>query len=324
MIVLHDDSATVAQAVEEGLSRKIKQLPSWLFYDATGDKIFESITKMPEYYLTACECEILEVYSSELKKHFDKNAEPFDLIELGAGNGSKTELLLSYFSRTAMNFNYLPVDISRTALDRLVRRLYQTIPSLSIQPLNKRYDEALTTLRGKSARRKVFLFLGANIGNFTTDGAVSFLRMVKTAMKKGDQLLTGFDLKKDPRLILAAYDDPHGITRQFNLNLLARLNRELGAQFRIDQFTHYPLYDPETGVTKSYLVSKLWQDVYIEGIGKHINFEQWEVIHTEISQKYDIEMIRKLAIKTGLEITGTYFDRKQYFCNVLFKKTEDF
>jgi uncharacterized SAM-dependent methyltransferase len=188
-----------------------------------------------------------------------------------------------------------------------------------IQPINKKYTEALEYVT-HDEYPKVFLFLGANIGNFNVHEATNFIRHIAEAMERDDQLLIGFDLKKDPRLVQAAYDDPHGITRDFNMNLLVRLNRELGAQFQLDQFHHYPCYDPETGMTKSYLVSLKNQDVYFEACEKAVHFDRWEIIHTEVSQKYDMRMIEALASKAGLEIVDTFYDCKHYFCDVLFKK----
>jgi uncharacterized SAM-dependent methyltransferase len=205
-------------------------------------------------------------------------------------------------------------------LDQLTERLLNAVPSLSIQPVNKPYDEAIVSIHERDLNRKVYLFLGANIGNFTPAAAEHFVAGITAGMDIGDQLLIGFDLKKDPRLVQAAYDDPQGITRDFNLNLLVRLNRELGADFQVDQFSHYPYYDPESGITKSYLVSMNDQDVHIEALHKTIHFKRWELIHTEVSQKYDVAMIEKLAARTGLEIVHYYYDRKYYFADVLFRK----
>jgi L-histidine N-alpha-methyltransferase len=314
---LHTD---VANAVEEGFSKSPKRLPSWLFYDEIGDKIFQAIMKMPEYYLTACEYEILQMNKERLRQRFVADGSTFDLIEFGAGDGFKTEVLLRHFNERQTMFNYLPVDVSSTALNQLTQRLQASVPDLSINTINKRYDQAIRDLHKEDLNRKVFLFLGANIGNFSLPEAEQFSTTISSGMKAGDQLLIGFDLKKDPRLIQAAYDDPHGITRSFNMNLLTRLNREVGARFQLDQFKHYPYYDPETGATRSYLVSLQAQDVYIEALNKSIRFDRWEIIHTEISQKYDIAMIEKIAARSGLAIVDHYYDCKHYFCDVLFGK----
>ncbi len=309
----------VFQAVEEGFSKTPKCLPSWLFYDETGDKIFQEIMRMPEYYLTTSEYEILQMNKTRLRNRFVADGTPFKLVELGAGDGLKTEILLKHFSEHQIPFTYSPIDVSATVLSQLEARLRQTVTGLVMHPINRKYHEALEILSYDEVR-KVFLFLGANIGNFTLDQAGSFIKSLSSSMHVDDHILIGFDLKKDPRLIQAAYDDPHGITRDFNLNLLVRLNRELGARFQLDQFRHYPYYNPETGMTKSYLISQQEQDVYFEACDKYVHFDRWEVIHTEISQKYDMPMIRKLAAHAGLEINDIYFDCKHYFCDVLMKK----
>jgi L-histidine Nalpha-methyltransferase len=310
----------IAKAVEEGFAQSPKRLPSWLFYDEAGDKIFQAIMHIPEYYLTACEYEILQMNKARMLRHFAAHKTPFNLIELGAGDGLKTEILLKYFSEQKAEFVYSPVDVSQAVLAQLQQRLKKSVPQLSIQGIHGKYDEALDQLY-RSEQRKVYLFMGANIGNFSLKEAPQFVTTISDSMQCGDQLMIGFDLKKDPRLIQAAYDDPHGITRDFNMNLLVRLNRELGAQFQLDQFKHYPYYNPETGVTKSYLVSLKDQDVYFEGCDKSFHFNRWEVIHTEISQKYDQQMIEDLFDQAGLEIVEFFYDCKYYFCDVLVTKS---
>lgn len=320
MLIIDNHHTAIAHAVKEGFAKSPKHLPSWLFYDEAGDKIFQAIMRMPEYYLTGCEYEILNTHTESLRQHFADDGSIFDLIEFGAGDGLKTEILLRHFSAHHTLFRYMPVDISASVLDQLTERLLGAMPSLSIESVNKPYDEAIVAIQERDHNRKVYLFLGANIGNFIPADAEHFVATMAASMEQNDQLLIGFDLKKDPRLVQAAYDDPQGITRDFNLNLLVRLNRELGADFQVDQFTHYPYYDPETGMTKSYLVSMNDQDVHIEALHKTIHFKRWEIIHTEVSQKYDVAMIEKLAARTGLEIVQYYYDRKYYFTDVLFRK----
>jgi L-histidine N-alpha-methyltransferase len=294
-------------------------LPSWLFYDETGDKIFQAIMKMPEYYLTACEFEIIQMNKAKLLSHFNDDQSPFNLIELGAGDGLKTELLLKHFSEQKTDFVYSPVDVSETVLQQLQARLNKSLPNLAINTIPLKYQDAIEVL-SRETMRKVYLFMGANIGNFYVKDAIQFVSNISQRMDAGDQLLIGFDLMKDPRLIQKAYDDPHGITRSFNMNLLVRLNRELGAQFRLDQFSHYPFYNPETGLTKSYLVSLRDQDVFFEAFDRAVHFDRWEVIHTEVSQKYDKQMIEDLAKNAGLEIRETFYDCKHYFCDTLMVK----
>jgi L-histidine N-alpha-methyltransferase len=321
MTVIENMITEVASAAEKGLSQNPKHLPSWLFYDETGDKLFQTIMKMAGYYLTGCEYQILEANKDNLLKIFKNGAKAFNLIELGAGDGYKTEILLKHFSKNNTEFIYTPVDVSESVLRTLKERLVKNIPDLVVNPINNRYEDAFRQLQEKETK-KVFLFLGANIGNFTTEKAIEFLTKISAAMSSDDQLLIGFDLKKDPRLIEAAYDDPYGITRDFNLNLLHRLNKELGANFNVTSFSHYPYYNPETGVLKSYLVSRIEQDVYFEYTDNQIHFNQWEVIHTEVSMKYDKAMIETIARQAGLEVLHWFFDQKYYFCDVLLKRID--
>lgn len=311
----------LVDAITQGFAKTPKRLPSWLFYDETGDKIFQAIMRMPEYYLTACEYEIMRMQKDKIMQRFQADHTDFNLVELGAGDGFKTEILLTHFREHHLSFRYSPIDVSENVLAQLENRLRDSISDLVVNPIHARYSEALDLLKDEVGR-KVFLFLGANIGNFSVPEATDFIRSIGASMHDDDQLMIGFDLKKDPRLIKAAYDDPHGVTRDFNLNLLVRLNRELGAQFQLDQFTHYPFYDPETGLTKSYLISQQAQDVFIEGLEKSIHFDRWEVIHTEVSQKYDMAMIERLAEKAGLEVTEYFYDCKHYFCDVLLKRKQ--
>lgn len=319
MIETKTYNSEILSVVENGLSNSPKRLPSWLFYDEVGDKIFQSIMRSPEYYLTACEFDILQNQKEIIWRHIANDNQPFKLVELGAGDGTKTEVLLNYFSSKKVPFTYVPVDVSLAVLEQLKQRLNNSIPDLKILLENKLYNEALDELKNDHAERKLIMFLGANIGNFNVQEAVLFVKKLRVSMNESDLLLIGFDLKKDPRLIQVAYDDSEGITREFNLNLLSRINRELGGQFKTETFSHYPYYDPETGVTKSFLVSNEEQDVWIEAFEKEFHFDKNEIIHTEVSQKYDMKMIESLAGQSGLEIVDLLYDKKEYFADVMFR-----
>jgi len=310
---------SVVEAVRAGFDKKPKRLPSWLFYDKNGDKIFQRIMRMPEYYLTACEYEILQTHRAAISEYARADGTPFSLVELGAGDGFKTEILLKHFTHHRLPFTFSPVDVSVSVLMQLEERLRSSVPGLVVQSINRRYHDAVNLL-SEDEVRKMYLFMGANIGNFIPEDAISFARLISSSMRKDDQLLIGFDLKKDPRLIQAAYDDSQGITRDFNLNLLVRLNRELGARFQLDQFRHYPCYEPATGMTKSYLVSLQAQDIFIEAFETTVHFDRWEIIHTEVSQKYDLNMIHRLAQSSGLAVREVFYDCRHYFCDVLFFK----
>lgn len=318
-MVVDQQTAAIAQAVATGFEKKPKRLPSWLFYDEEGDRLFQQIMRMPEYYLTRAEYEILDVHKEALLDTFCEGSCAFNLVELGAGDGLKTELLLKFFDAQAVDFVYTPVDVSESVLQTLQKRVQQSTPNLVVKPINKRYEQALADLN-LAEERKVLLFLGANIGNFAFADAAAFLQKVAAAMHENDLLVVGFDLKKDPHLILQAYNDHAGITRQFNLNLLRRLNRELGADFVPEKFTHYATYDPETGLTKSYLVSQHDQRVIIPALDSSFDFKRWEVIHTEVSLKYDYGMIETLALSAGLSVKRKFHDAKKYFVDVVMEK----
>ncbi len=306
--------------VIQGLQRTPKQIPSFLLYDKEGDKLFREIMQLPEYYLTRCEAEILQNQSLLMAEHFTTDNTPFDIVELGAGDGTKTELLLRVLLEQNADFRYLPVDVSENVLQLLSERLRKNLPALRVEPIHGRIEYIHDVLHHEP--RKVFLYLGANIGNFAIFQAEDFLRGIADAMDDRDMLLIGFDLKKDPRRILSAYDDHSGVTARFNLNLLQRLNREFGADFNLRQFQHVPTYDPETGVTKSFLVSRADQRVRFRDSGVAIDFSAWETIHTEVSVKYNMQDIRRLAIGSGLEVVDTFTESKGWFADVLFSRIQ--
>lgn len=304
--------------VHEGLTSFPKYLSSKWFYDKKGDKLFQDIMAMPEYYLTNCEYNIMERYAQELAKAFD-NDKGFDLIELGAGDGKKTKLLLKQLVQDDINFNYLPIDISQNALDSLEENLNKEMPRVNVKTQQGTYFEVLENISEYKTRKKVILVLGSNIGNLLHPQAIDFLQKLKNVMSKDDMLFMGFDQKKNPQTILDAYNDKDGITEAFNKNILHRINDEMDANFNPDQFLHWEVYDPESGTAKSYLVSKINQDVQLKSLQLEVNFKQWESIHTEISQKYDDDIVNWLAKESGLNVHQQYTDDKNYYKNYIFK-----
>lgn len=299
----------------EGLTANPKHLSSQYFYDTKGSKIFQDIMRMPEYYLTDCEMEIFTNQKQAIIEDFGLNGKHIELIELGAGDGLKTKILLSHLLKNNVDFKYLPIDISEKAVHNLVNDLKHQIPELQVTGLVGDYFKVIKSLNGKN--RKILLFLGSNIGNFEEEKAISFLNHLKSVMNNGDMLLIGFDLKKEPQIILDAYNDAQGYTEAFNLNLLQRINDELGGDFDLSQFTHEEIYDEHTGTAQSYLKSKRKQSVHIKQINKIIEFKNDETIFMEISQKYDLSMIENLAQKSGFNIVRNYYDERQYFINSL-------
>ncbi len=306
------------QDVLEGLSATPKRLPSKYFYDQQGDKLFQQIMQMPEYYLTDCEFEILDTHRQQLLNYF--GPEQFDLIELGAGDGLKTKVLLGYFFGQNAPFQYYPIDISGHILKELEKACRKEWPDLPISPLQGDYFRMLDQLKGRKESRKVILFLGANIGNLEIDRAKAFLEAIRERMAPGDLLLIGFDLKKDPDKIMEAYSDPHGITAAFNLNLLTRMNRELGADFDLEQFKHWEMYNPETGATRSFILSKKAQAVHFTKLDTTIQFEAWESIRVELSQKFSLSGIDLMAEELGFEIVEHLTDSHSYFVDSLWRK----
>lgn len=309
-----------AQDILEGLRTVPKAIPSRYFYDERGDRIFQQIMAMPTYYLTNCEHEILEKEKETILELIGGAKKPFQLIELGAGDGTKTKVLLEHFLQKQLDFEYLPIDISEHALSLLTHDLHTNFPELAVRPTQGEYFEALHNLAQNSDVRKVILFLGANIGNFNTEQALDFLKKIAETLQKDDILLIGFDLKKDPATILAAYNDKEGITKSFNLNLLERINRELGGNFNRDHFEHYPLYNPETGEMKSYLISTKEQEVFIEALDQDFHFNAWETIHVEVSKKFEIAQINAMAEKAGFHMIGNLFDSRRYFVDSIWQK----
>lgn len=308
-----------AQDVLKGLSRNPKKLSSRFFYDARGDELFQQIMRMPEYYLTDCEFEILESSKESILETF--HGEPFDIVELGAGDGYKTKVLLRYLVEKKAAFQYLPVDISQNILDELEADLKKDLPKLDIESLQGDYFQVLKELSVRHHVRKLVLYLGSTIGNLGPEREQDFLRKVHDHMNPGDLLLIGFDLKKNPEVILAAYNDPAGITSAFNLNLLHRINRELDGNFDVENgFKHWETYNPVTGETRSYLVSQKEQEVHIGKLGRTFSFLAWEAIDVELSQKYHIGQIEELARATGFRVETHYFDSRKYFVDSLWER----
>tara|TARA_R110002167_G_scaffold87169_4_gene235781 strand:- start:101 stop:1069 length:969 start_codon:yes stop_codon:yes gene_type:complete len=304
--------------VYTGLTDYPKHLSSKYFYDKKGDKLFQDIMAMPTYYLTDCEYEILEDNKEEITNLFTEFG-AFDLIELGAGDGKKTKILLKEFSDKNVDFTYVPIDISDNALNQLHNSIEKGLPKIKVQPFQGTYFEALEDINNRK-NRKIILFLGSNIGNLEHDQAKGFMKKIQELMQPEDLLFMGFDQKKNPQTILDAYNDKEGVTAAFNKNVLARINTELNANFDLEQFLHWEVYNPETGSAKSYLVSKIEQKVRIEALDLNITFKPWETIHTEISQKYDDEIINWLAKESGLEMTTAYQSKAYGYKNCVFKK----
>ena len=310
-----------AADVLAGLTATPKQLSSKYFYDDEGSRLFQEIMKLPEYYLTRCELEIFQTQYDEIFRSFANGGDAFDLIELGAGDGTKTAILVSHFLERGADISYSPIDISQEALDALSNKFSREFPALKMETRNGDYFKILKSLKNGEGRRKVLLFLGSNIGNFTHEQSVDFFRSLRAVMNDDDLLFIGFDLQKDPHVIVRAYDDSAGVTAEFNLNLLRRMNRELGADFDLDNWTHYAVYRPVARSARSFLISREKQSVFIKALNRSFDFEQWEAVFVEISQKYTLKMIEDVARESGFEIKQNFFDSRTYYCDSLWKTT---
>ncbi|WP_291722420.1 L-histidine N(alpha)-methyltransferase [Bernardetia sp.] len=318
-------SSSFAKDILAGLEATPKYLSSKYFYDDKGSKLFQAIMNLPEYYLTRSEYEIFESYKTDLYQQFSKDVKKFNLVELGAGDGLKTQVLLSHFVEKEIPFTYLPIDISAEALHQLKSRFDKTIPSLNFEGIEGEYFEALANLKAKSSSEKatetrnIVLFLGSNIGNFGNENSLFFLKELAQNLNQDDYLLLGFDLKKHPQIIKMAYDDASGITKAFNMNLLKRINTELDANFNIEKFSFYSTYIPETGEVRSYIVSEAKQEVALGKLNKTIHFEWGETIHSEISRKYSVEQMKQITAEAGFELVKSYTDCKGYFMDMLLR-----
>ncbi len=311
---------TFAKEVHEGLTAFPKYLSSKFFYDEVGDGLFQQIMALPEYYLTDAEDAIFKTHKTAIIHSFDADHTGFDLVELGAGDGKKTKVLLHELLSQQVDCTYHPIDISENAIMGLVGTLKKELPALAVQGQVGEYFEVLDKLQGLSDRKKVILFLGSNIGNLLHARAAQFLQRLYAVMHPEDLVFIGFDQKKHPQKVLDAYNDPTGVTAAFNKNVLTRINKELGGNFDVDAFIHWEVYDPESGTAKSYLVSTKKQTVDIDQLALQVHFEPWESIHTEISQKYDDDTVKWLAEEAGFSVTTSFADSEAYYKNYLFKK----
>ncbi len=304
--------------VLKGLLSSPKYLDSKYFYDKKGDELFQKIMASDEYYLTNCEMEIFTKQTAAIADAAADGQQPLDVIEFGAGDATKSSHLLKELLKRKAIGTYFPIDISDNIIQLLNKTLPPMLPGLNIHGLNGEYFSMLSKANEISNNKKLVLFLGANIGNFKFNEMPPFCSRLRNELSEDDLVLIGFDLKKHPRKIRNAYDDAQGFTRQFNLNLLTRINRELNANFDNEKFDHYASYDPDNGACKSYLVSLAKQDVCIDK-NNLIHFEKDETIFMEISQKYSIEVIDRTALESGFTPVAYFFDSNEYFTDVVWQ-----
>jgi L-histidine Nalpha-methyltransferase len=298
------------EAVRRGLLARAKHLPCQYFYDAIGSRLFEQICELPEYYLTRTEDAILREHSSAMVAGW-VNA-PI-LIELGSGSSSKTQSLISAAMSRYGELHYIPIDVSPTILEESAHALVRNFPSLRVTGFAADYHQALHSLGTRSNRPKCLVFLGSSLGNYEPDDSVSLLRHMARTMGPDDRLLLGTDLVKERATLEAAYDDAQGVTARFNLNLLDRINRELGGNFKLSQFAHKAVYRSDRQRVEMHLVSLEKQTVHIPAANLLVRFADGESIHTENSHKYTIDGLRDLAERAGFVEEAAWTDRQHIF-----------
>lgn len=311
---------TFAEDVRAGLASEKKYLSSKYFYDAAGDKLFQKIMNLPEYYLTRAEFAILEKHKKSILRPFVESKRKFNLVELGAGDGIKTRILIRFLYENQVPFDYYPIDISGSMLRELKDSLQQEFPNLPVITIENTYRKALKEKVWNHDFPTLMIFLGSNMGNFLEPEAMEVLSSLSNALDHQEMLLVGFDLKKDPQLILRAYNDSQGVTRDFNLNVLTRINRELGGNFDLQKFKHWPVYNPESGECKSYLVSTEKQTVSIQALEEIYTFEKAESIFTEVSKKYSLGELEEYATAQGFDVMANFQDEHAYFTDSLWRK----
>ncbi|UCF05911.1 MAG: L-histidine N(alpha)-methyltransferase [bacterium] len=313
---MEDFTDSFVKDVDNGLNDIPKHIPCVYFYDYTGSILFEKICQLPEYYLTQAETEILESQSKRIITTLPDNVM---LVELGSGSSVKTRLIIEALLSKSDKLSYSPIDISRKMLHESSISLLERYDNLEIISVAATYEEGLRKLTIFNEQAKLILWLGSSIGNFRPAEASRFLGNIAATMKPEDCLLIGFDLVKEKRILEKAYNDSQNVTAEFNLNLLSRINRELGGEFDLGRFTHQALYNEEERRIEMYLISNCEQNVYISAMNRSYHFGINEMVHTENSCKYSPEAIGKIANRAGLQILEQWFDSRHYFNLTLFK-----
>ncbi len=308
------DASDFAEAVAAGLSPVEKSLPCRFLYDARGSQLFEAICETPEYYPTRAEHEILEARAGAIAARFDAS---ITLVELGSGNARKTRILIEALLARHAALRYLPIDISRDALEASARSLLASYPALEVRAIASEYHEGLRLMREATAGPKLIAWLGSNVGNFDRTEAAGFLRRVRRALSDGDRLLLGVDLRKSRELLEAAYDDARGVTARFTLNLLLRINRELGGRFAPTAFAHRARWLEEEGKVEIHLVSRERQLVAIAALGLEVEFAKGEALHVEDSYKYSPAEIDDLLKAASLRGEARWLDAQGRFALAL-------
>lgn len=305
-----------AEDVKSGLLDPVKGLHPKYFYDAKGSDLFEKICETPEYYVTRTEAAILEKYSNEIA---ELNEDKTVVVELGSGSSVKTRYIINSFIDHNGRLDYIPIDVSEILIESS-QVLINDYDKLHITGIISEYEEGMEMVNVVTSHPKLVIFLGSSIGNFTRDEARSLVQEISNNMNGNDNFLIGFDLRKDIKILNGAYNDKQGLTAEFNLNILKRINDELGGEFDPAKFEHYAYFNEKESRVEMHLVSKEDHDVLVKGISETIHFKKGETIHTENSYKFTDEMISDIAASAGLKVSHTWKDDNNYFALCLMGK----
>jgi L-histidine Nalpha-methyltransferase len=305
-------SSPVAAEVLNGLTGQPKTLSPWMFYDQEGSRLFEEITELPEYYVTRTERNILALHADEIVSAA-AGGRDLSMIELGAGTATKTGLLLNAAVGLQGSVTYYPIDVSATALEEARIRIEAEMPEVTVEPIVADYTEGMRQNSAVQAGRRLVLYIGSSIGNFSPADAVEVLRGVRSELSPGDGLLLGTDMVKDPDVLRAAYDDAAGVTAQFNMNMLARINRELDANFNPQLFRHQARWNEQQSRIEMHLESLLAQKVMVRALDLQLRFKLGETIHTENSYKFTNQRVLGLLTRAGFRLRQKWSDTKGWF-----------
>ncbi len=307
---------TFAEELAQSIRKKQKSINPKFFYDQKGSKLFEKICKTPEYYLTRSEISILNNLDGKLQHHLRGN---FRLVELGSGSSQKTRILIDILTKLQEHVEYFPIDVSNI-LKSSSMTLQSDYKKLHITGIIDSYESGLEFIKNYDSMKNLIVFLGSSFGNFEPENGIAFLRKINSLMNDDDLFLIGLDLVKSKDILYSAYDDSQGITSQFNLNILSRINSELGGNFDKRKFTHHVVYDESKQKIEMYLRSLIKQTVEIPNADLILEIDENELIHTENSYKYTIQQIEQMFTTSGFLIRDIWYDENGYFCSVLLSK----
>ena len=307
---------TFAQELSHSFSQKQKTINPKFFYDEKGSYLFKKICTLPEYYISRTEVALLRQLEEKLPNYLNGD---FRLVELGSGSSTKTRILIDILEKSQKRIEYFPIDISNI-LRESCKELQNDYKNLCITGIIDDYEPALELVKNYDDKNNLIVFLGSSFGNYDPNTGLGLLQKINSLMKSGDLFLLGLDLTKDETVLEKAYNDSQGITAQFNLNVLSRINSELDSDFNIRKFVHHAIYNESQSRVEIYLRSLENQTVNISKASMTLQIKQNELIHTENSCKYTIPKIKEMLSTTGFQIRDVWYDEKQHYCLVLFSK----